>query len=104
MHLGVGVLRLIGNGLISWAAVVGVLSVIVHALGPWRASEMGRHLMAYMTAIAAVLLLSVVRIIIGDSPWFQSLRLVVFVGVPVTMTWRLVLQLQARRYNRREQQ
>jgi hypothetical protein len=98
--------HLVGNFLIFWAAAVGVASVVAHARVPWRRSEMGRHLMAYMSAIAAVLVLSCVRIVAGDAPWFQLLRLVVFVAIPVTMTWRLRLQLKARRRqlddNRRE--
>jgi len=90
----------LGNGLIFWAASVGVASVIVHARVEWWRSEMGRHLMAYMSVIAAVLALSCLRIIFGDSPWFSLLRLAVFTGVPIAMTQRLVLQLKAQRVAR----
>lgn len=94
------VLNLIGTVLIFWGAGVGVASVIVHSRVDWWRSEMGRHLMAYMAVIAAVLVLSCIRALTGnsgDSWWFQLVRLIVFVGVPVVMTQRLVLQVKARR-------
>lgn len=91
------VFRYVGNAMIVWAAVVGAASVYVHTRVRWWASEMGRHLMAYMAIIDAVLVLSCARIVFGDSWWFQLFRLVVFTGVPVVMTHRLWLQLKARR-------
>lgn len=93
----VDVLRWIGNALIIWSALVGVASVVVHSRVRWWATEVGRHLMAYMTVIAAVLVLSSVRIVIGDSWGFQVIRLVVFAGVPLAMMWRLKLQVRAQR-------
>jgi FtsH-binding integral membrane protein len=93
-------LRYAGNVLIHWAALVGVASVVVHSRVRWWDSPMGRHLMAYMTVIAAVLVLSVIRIDTGDTWWFGVLRLVVFAGVPVVMTQRLWLQIQAQRADR----
>jgi hypothetical protein len=87
----------IGSLLIFWAAAVGVASVVVHTRVDWRATAMGRHLMAYMTVIAAILVLSMIRFLFGDSWWFQLIRLAVFVGVPIVMTQRLVLQLRAQR-------
>lgn len=89
--------RWIGNVLIHWAAIVGVASVVVHARVPWQTSPMGRHLMYYMSIIAAVLVLSCIRVWFGDSWWFSTLRLLVFVGVPLVMTQRLVLQVRAQR-------
>jgi hypothetical protein len=91
------IFQLIGNVLLIWAAVMATLSVILHARVPWRRSEMGRHLMAYMGVMAAVLVLGVIRIFIGDSPWFQLIRLVTFIGVPIAMTWRVWLQIKAQR-------
>lgn len=96
-------LRIAGNVLIHWAALVGVASVIVHSRVRWWDSPMGRHLMAYMGVIAAVLVLSVIRIHIGDSWWFALLRLLVFVGVPIAMTQRLWLQIQAQRAERSQE-
>lgn len=96
------ILYTVGSLLILWAAVVGVASVIVHARVDWRATAVGRHLMAYMSVIAAMLVLSMIRYFIGDTWWFQLIRLVVFTGVPVVMTQRLVLQLRAQRLARDE--
>lgn len=93
---------LIGNGLLVWAAVVGVASVVVHARVNWWSSPMGRHLMAYMSVVAAVLTLGVVRLLLGDAWWFSLLRVVVFTGVPIVMTQRLVLQLRVQRAARSE--
>lgn len=93
-----GIFRLIGNVLLHWAALVAVASVVLHARIPWWRSEMARHLMAYMSAMAVVLVLSCIRADIGgDTWWFALLRLVTFVAVPVAMTQRLWLQIKAQR-------
>jgi hypothetical protein len=89
--------HLVGTVLIHWAAAAGVASVVAHLRVRWWDTEMGRHLMAYMSAVALVLLLSCVVNDVGDSSWFQVLRLVVFVAIPLVMTWRLWLQLKAQR-------
>jgi len=91
------IFRWIGNGLIVWAALVGTASVVVHSRVDWRSTVMGAHLMYYMTVMAAVLVLSCIRIFFGDTWWFALLRLIVFVGVPLVMTQRLILQVKARR-------
>lgn len=88
---------MIGSWLLVYAAVVGTLSVIVHSQVQWRRSPMGRHLMAYMAVVALVLDLGAIRFFLGDSPAFQWLRLVVFVGIPIVMSQRLYLQIRARR-------
>ena len=87
----------IGTVLIHWAAAVGLLSVWAHSRVTWWHTVMGRHLMAYMGIMATVLILSCIANDIGDSWWFQLLRLVVFIGVPVVMTQRLWLQFKAQR-------
>jgi hypothetical protein len=89
------VFQLIGNCFLVWAALVGTASVAVHLRVPWWYSVMGRHLMAYMCVFAVVLDLGVVKLIIGDSWGFQLLRLITFTGVPIVMTWRLLLQIKA---------
>lgn len=89
--------QLLGNGFLVWAALVGTASVIVHLRVFDRNSPMSLHLLAYMTAIAVVLDLGVVRLLFGDSWWFQLLRLATFVGVPLAMTHRLLLQIKAQR-------
>lgn len=93
-------INLLGSVLLLWAAVVGNISVWEHSRVRWRASVMGRHLMAYMLVVAALLDLGLVRFVVfGGSAnlWFELLRLAVFVFLPVVMTHRLVLQIRARR-------
>ena len=91
------ILNLIGSVFIVWAALVGVASVIVHLRVFDRRSTMSVHLLGYMFAMASVLVLSCIRIFTGDSWWFQLLRLITFIGVPIMMTHRLWLQIQAQR-------
>jgi hypothetical protein len=98
----------LGTVLIHWAALVGVASVVMHSRVRWRETEMGRHLMAYMGAYAVVLVLSCIALDTlppappapGDSLWFQILRLVTFVAIPLVMTQRLWLQIKAQRETR----
>lgn len=94
------VLTTAGTVFLFWAAAVGVASVIVHLRVFDRRSTMSKHLLGYMSALSIVLVLSCVRVITGnsgDSWWFQLLRLITFVGVPIMMTHRLMLQIRAQR-------
>lgn len=96
------VLASVGTGLVFWAAAVGVASVIVHLRVFDRHNPMSVHLLGYMLAIASVLVLSCIRVATGnsgDSWWFQLLRMLVFLAVPIFMTQRLLLQLRAQRSN-----
>ena|SRR5438128_1899084 len=76
------------------SAGIGLASVICyHAWthGEWRKTSTGRHIMAYMAAITATLLVSVVRLAGGnrlDVQWFAVVRLTVFTLVPIVMAWR----------------
>lgn len=95
----------IGDVLVLITAAIATTSVILHARvrPPWWTSAIGRHLMAYMAAMAAVLILAAIRIIAGASlevPWFALLRTVVFMTVPVVMGWRLLIQVQLSRWTR----
>ena len=92
-----GIFRMAGNGLIMLAAVIGTVSVILHLRVPWWRSEMGVHLLCYMAVMAAVLDLSTIKILFGDTAGFALLRLIVFIGVPLVMAWRLWLQIKAQR-------
>ena len=94
------VIYLIGSVLLAVAGIIGTASVIVHARVAWRSSPMGRHIMAYMVVIAAVLDLGVARMFVGQSFGFELLRLVVFAGVPLVMGQRLLLQVRAQRRER----
>ena len=96
-----GWFSLVGNVLIHWAAAVSVISVIVHLRVFDRKSQMSSHLLAYMGAMAIVLVLSCIRIDAGgDTWWFALIRLITFIGVPLAMTQRLWLQLKAQRDDR----
>ena len=97
------VFRLVGNALLSASAVIASVSVALHLRVPWWRSEMGRHLMAYMLVIAAVLDLGVIKLIIGDSVGFAALRTATFALVPAVMAWRVWLQIKAQRENRSEE-
>ena len=82
--------------LVTWGAIVGILSVVLHARVSWRTSSMGRHLMFYMSAIASVFALTAIRIIFTwEQNWFFLLNLVIFASVPLAMTQRLWLQWRA---------
>jgi len=87
----------IGNAALCWAAAVGVASVIVFSRVRWWSTAIGTHLMAYQSVIAAVLVLGVIRLALGDTWWFSLLRLIVFLCVPIVMTQRLVLLIRAQR-------
>jgi hypothetical protein len=111
---------LAGSFLILISAAIGVTSVAVHARVPWRTSEMGRHLMYYMTVVAAILSLSAISVVqkiteaiaandllrvaetaaAGSSTWFLFLRLGLYVCLPIVMGQRLKLQLRAQREQR----
>jgi hypothetical protein len=106
--------------LILLSAAIGVASVVVHARVPWRTSEMGRHLMYYMTVVAAILSLSAISVVqkiaeavaagdlldvaekaaAGLPLWFLMLRLGLYLALPLVMGQRLKLQLQAQREER----
>lgn len=99
------VVNLIGSVLLTVAGLIGTANVIVHFRVRWFASQMGRHLMAYMAVVALVLDLGIVRFAIGDdSLGFQLLRLAVFAGVPAVMAQRLWLQIKAQRSERATRQ
>lgn len=79
--------------LIWLAAVPATVSVIVHAFTPWRETRVGRHLFWYMLVIAVVLDVQAARLLGHDTWWSSALQLGVFVGAPIVIWWRLVLQL-----------
>lgn len=95
----------IGSALLALTAAINTACVVAYGWttrGGWRDSEMGRHLMCFMCSEAAILDLSVVRMVAGgagwpDPVWFRVLRLVVFVTLPVVMGWRLAIIVRAYR-------
>lgn len=86
----------IGNVLLILAAIPAVSSVVVFwPVVSWR-STWGRHLMAYMIALAIPLVLGCVRLVVGDSVGFQQLRTGSFAAVVIVLWWRLALVVRAR--------
>lgn len=89
--------RLISNVLLVIGALVGVASVGTHLRVFDRRSPMSRHLLVYMSAIALVFALGAVKLGIGDTWWFQLVRLAAFALVVAAMVQRLYLQIKAQR-------
>ena len=89
---------------LAWAWVygampIGWLCVLMHALTPWRKTELGRHLMVYSLLIAIILTFASIRHFTeGQLPaaveWF---RFVIYLSFPFVMGWRLSLQIRAAR-------
>jgi hypothetical protein len=88
---------LVGNVLLILSAIPAVLSVLVYTRVDWRATHLGRHVMSYMTVIAAVLVLGAIRIFGFESWWFEWLRVIVYSGVPVVLWWRFFVVWKAQR-------
>lgn len=70
--------------------------------GAWRKREMGRHLMAFMAAIAIVLAFATTSRFLHalgymNPVWFDWLRVAVFVSIPAVLLWRRLLLAHAQR-------
>lgn len=89
------VVTTIGNCLLVLAAIPAVASVAVFCRVTWWRSRWGRHLFAYMSSIAVVMTLGCIRLLIGDSLVFASIRVGAFVTVVIALWWRLFFVLQA---------
>ena len=88
---------LIGSVLVVVSTVMaGTFIVAYHRYsnGLWRRDPIGRHVMAFVTADFLVFALASVRFIAGaglDVGWFAWLRVVVFLAIPWTIGWRLLI-------------
>ena len=96
----------IGNVLLIISMALAVACVVAYHIktrGAWNASEVGRHLMVFMFSMAAVLIVSVIRVIIvsgfdSDEPsWFFDVRILIFASIPAVLAWRLYIILTADR-------
>jgi hypothetical protein len=89
------VILLVGNAVLVLTAVLAVTFCVLYtAWEPWWRSELGRHLFTYSAVVAAVLVLSVIRVVSGvglETPWFQALRLITFAGMPFVIGWRIAI-------------
>lgn len=92
--------------ILTTALAVGCIAFyLFSAHGMWWRTEMGRHLAAWMTSFALVLLVSSVRIVAGaslDTPWFGALRIIAFATTPIVFGWRLNIMIRLWRAGREE--
>jgi hypothetical protein len=87
----------VGNVLLILSAIPAVASVLVFSRVTWWRSPWGRHVMAYMSAVAVTLILGVCRLVFGDHPMFAALRVVAYISVVVVLWWRLIILVAAYR-------
>jgi len=96
----------IGSVLVIVSAVMALTFIIgyhVSSNGLWRRDPIGRHVMAFVTADFLVFALAAVRFIAGaslDTGWFAWVRVVVFMAIPWTIGWRLLILWRLYRQNR----
>lgn len=88
-------INFIGYIFLTIGAAIMTACVLVHARTDWRATQMGKHVMYFMSSLALTLDLGVIRWMFGDSEWFQWLRLFTLLLVLLTMTQRLYLLVEA---------
>ena len=75
--------------------------------GAWRHDRMGRHVMAFVAAFAAVFSLITANMIVTrifgvvTPAWYLWLYLAAFAAVPVVLWWRLVELVRVTRRERR---
>lgn len=87
-----------GNVLLILAAIPATVAAVLYGCKvTWWRSRWGRHLFSYMTAIALVTDLGVVRLFFGEQPWFAALRTAAFAGVVAALWWRLAFVIEAYR-------
>lgn len=78
--------------------VPAVLSVAFFARVPWWRSQVGQHLMAYMSIVALMLLLGVAPLVWQPLPgWFEPVYRCCFGLLMAVTWWRLALILWEQR-------
>lgn len=78
--------------------VPAVLSVAAFARVPWWRSQVGQHLMAYMSIVALMLLLAVAPLVWSPPPgWFGHVYRGCFALFMAVTWWRLALILWEQR-------
>lgn len=88
----VGTWILLGAGFpLSWS------SVVLHLRTPWRATEMGRHLLVYSVALAAVMTFAVLYRLTDGADWIEPPRTFTYALMITAMGWRVCLQVRANR-------
>lgn len=80
-----------------WAIVLGsITSLALHLLTPWRATVLGRHLLAYIAVTVAWYTLILLGSYAGVPKWLEILQALVFALIPLVIWWRAALQVRAR--------
>jgi peptidoglycan/LPS O-acetylase OafA/YrhL len=80
---------IVGNVLLTLAAVPANCSVLVFSRVKWRLSKWGRHMMSEMVTVVLILDLGIVHIFAQHTPWFAWLRVLVYALLFVMLCWRL---------------
>lgn len=79
-------------------AVPAVLSVVFYARVPWWRSQVGKHLFAYMSIVALMMLLAATPLVWEPPPsWFVDVYLGCFALFMAVTWWRLALILWEQR-------
>lgn len=96
-------IALVGDAAISYIAVVTIACIAayhVKSRGAWWRTWMGRHLMFFMGALAAVAVLGTTKAVAvdllhqTDPEWFQWARtLTLATAESAVVTWRLIIIL-----------
>jgi len=90
------VTTIVGNVLLVISALIATAFVTVYHLSAlWWRSPDGRHVMAFMAALALVLDLAVLRLFVGHPEWFETVRTFTFVVIPIVLGWRFSILLKA---------
>lgn len=92
-----------GNVLLVVTALLALACVASQALlARWWETPAGRHVMAFQSALAAVLTLWGLRVWFPDNEIIRLLRSIAFAGLPVVIGWRLTIIIRTWRAKRRK--
>jgi hypothetical protein len=95
-----GAREIVTDAAVIVSALEAVAFVVIYVRRvDWR-DPMGRHIMAFVGSLAAVLVLSAIRIFAADAAWFAWTRTVILLTVPVTFGQRLLAVLRPERFSR----
>jgi hypothetical protein len=94
-----GAREIVTDAAVIASALEAVAFVVIYVRRVnWR-DPMGRHIVAFVGSLAAVLVLSVIRIFAADATWFAWTRTIVLLSVPVTFGQRLFAVLRPDRFD-----
>jgi hypothetical protein len=81
------------------AAVPGLLFVLLYQLRyPWYKSSMGRHVMAFMSALEFILLLAALNVAWPEMPGKPYLRMIVWAIIIFIFSWRTAVLIWPEKY------